>query len=415
MDYNVRQPLDFEDLAYQCPGFDSLELREDGELSPVTIGSYNRYKAELYKIGVTIMRDVYFTRHRETDALHGLISRLYERLRRWEQSIPPELCVESHPPVDAGTGPDRLRRGIFAIQALSLRVSYDSMQMLLFRPLVSPSSGIESQGSVRGSFSVSSTASTNSEKLSRLLRVAQHQCWTSATRTSLITQRPDLLDSFLFAVPAIYTGVHAFAAGVVLVLLALSEPLSARGQESKRGIARIIRIPKTTKLRSPVWNQMTEVLTDLLRVVAAEETAALLSESGRLDLGEAPPRLDTFGAPTIQYEAPEAEACIDSQRDSLQNELASPCGQVPTATIARAATTDGAADLPTPGAQGDGTVETSLQPTADAPDNATAGMEDLWNSYQVAYSLDFMLGMDQAWFWNGAPPYGSKEGPGTGT
>lgn len=353
------------------------------------------------------MRDVYFTRHRETDTLHGLIRRLHQRLWRWEQSIPPELRVESHPPVDADTGPDRPRRSIFAIQALTLRVSYDSMQMLLFRPLVSRSSGIDSQGSVRGPFSISSTTSTNSEKLSRLLQTAQHQCWTSATRTSRITQRPDLLDSFLFTVPAIHAGVHAFAAGVVLALLALSDPLSARGQESKRDLARIIRIPKTTKLRSHVWSQMTEVLTDLLRVVVAEETAALLSGSGRLDLDEAPPRLDTLGAPTVQYhEAPEAEACVDSQRDSLQDELASTCGQGPTAPIARAATAGRAVDdLPTPGAQSDGTVGTSLQPTADAPDiNTTAGVEELWNPYQVAYPLDFMLGMDQAWFWDTAPP-----------
>ncbi|RSL55344.1 hypothetical protein CEP54_009409 [Fusarium duplospermum] len=112
-DCNVRQPVDIEDAAEPCPGFCSLEKREDGEFRPVTIGSYNRYKAEMYKIAITIMRQIYFTKHRGPEELCRLISGLHQRLLAWERSIPPELRLESHTSIGSEDNRDAYLRRVF--------------------------------------------------------------------------------------------------------------------------------------------------------------------------------------------------------------------------------------------------------------------------------------------------------------
>ncbi|RMJ19316.1 hypothetical protein CDV36_001005 [Fusarium kuroshium] len=304
-DCNVRQPVDIEeDAAEPCPGFGSLEKREDGEFRPVTIGSYNRYKAEMYKIAITIMRQIYFTKHRGgSEELCRLISGLHQRLLAWERCMPPELRLESHTSIGSEDNRDASLRRVFAIQALTLRVSYDNVQIFLFRPLIHIGGVPRSHACTRESSPslVARAGLDQNNAPSSFIEIAQQQAWTSATRTSLVAQRPDLLRLFEFGFPAIHVGVHAFSAGVMLGLLALLGPLSARGQESKRGIARIIQIPKTTKLRSHVWSQMTDVLTDLMHVIAVEETKALIADPAGLDCRGVPTKPDLFGEPPDHY------------------------------------------------------------------------------------------------------------------
>ena len=301
-DCNVMQPRDVEDTMEQCPGYGSLEQREDGEIRPVTVGSYNRYKAEMYKIAVSIMRQVYFSPHHRPEELVRLISNLHQRLLAWERSIPPELRVESHPHIASGDSREASLQRMFAIQALTLRVSYDNVQIFLFRPLITIGGVPRSRVTTRENSPAPATRGTSMENVpSSLVKLAQQQCWTSATRTSMLAQRPDLLRLFQFGFPAIHVGVHAFSAGVMLGLLALLGPLSTRGQESKRGMARIIQIPRTSTLRSHVWSQMTQVLTDLMHVIAAEETKALIANPAALEFSETPAKPDVFGEPPDHY------------------------------------------------------------------------------------------------------------------
>ncbi|KAF3346298.1 Histone deacetylase phd1 [Verticillium dahliae VDG2] len=254
-DCHVQQPLDVEDSFEQCPKFGSTEIYEDGQSRPVTVGSYNRFKAKMYKIANSIMHQIHFTQHNGSEEL----------------------------------------------------LSYDNVQILLFRPLISIGGVPRSRLSTRANSPAPATQATFANVPSAFINIAQQQYWTSATRTSDVVKRPDLLRLFQFGFPAIHVGVHAFFAGVMLGLLALLSPLSARGQESKRGIARIIQIPKSSNLRSHVWSQMTMVLTDLMHVIATEETKALIDDPAGLDLSETHNKPGALGSPQNIIQKPSAE------------------------------------------------------------------------------------------------------------
>jgi hypothetical protein len=307
---SVKMPLDFDDNTDTCPGFDSLELREDGEYWPVTIGSYNRYKFQLYKIATSIMRDVYFTRLHQTDELVRRIRVYHKRLLDWERSTPPELRVESHSRQQPESRDGSLL-GLFAIQAITLRITYDNVQLFLFRPFISLGS-IPNNSHEHSQQQEAHNSSTSAPDVlkrldpdggisSQLATTAQSQCWTSAIRTSLIGEHLEILQSRRINVALVHIGAHCFSAGVMLALLALSNPLSEQSQESKRGIARLVQIHHRSKFGTRIWIQMTAVLTDLLHVIATEETRVLIDGRTNLVQPESNMSIPVFGSPPDMY------------------------------------------------------------------------------------------------------------------
>jgi hypothetical protein len=257
----------------------------------------------MYKIAITIMRRVYFTKYRNPEELTQLISKLHQRLLALEKSIPPELRVESHTHNTLQGDPNQLMlRKIFAVQALTLQVSYDNMQIFLFRPLISIGGIPRSLAGTRENSPGLNNQTNLGNAPSLLLDIAQNQCWTSAMRTSMVGQSSDIMKLSQFTFPAVHVGVHTFSAGVMLGLLALTSPLSARGQESKRAIAKIIQVPKVARLKTHVWGQMTQILTDLIHVIAAEETKALIAGIVGADYNQSLAEPEVFGQPPNPYE-----------------------------------------------------------------------------------------------------------------
>ncbi|KAH6694083.1 hypothetical protein F5X68DRAFT_128374 [Plectosphaerella plurivora] len=410
-DCNIRHPHDGEETSEQCPGFSSLEKREDGELHPVTIGSYNRYKADMYKIAISIMHQVYFGQHQGPEDLCQRVIKLHKRLLVWEGGIPLELRVESHPrEVPGDTAVEPLRR-VFALQALTLRVSYDNVQILLFRPLLSTGGVPKSRFPTRqNSPAPASTTQMNQDNVPEPIRsIAQRQCWTSATRTSLLSQSLDILSLSQFNFPAIHVGVHAFSAGVMLGLMALQAPLSARGQESKRGIARIVQIPKATKLKSHVWTQMTQVLTDLMHVIAGEETKALIANPSELDLSEVLAKPDIFGEPSDYYPRliEPSQAQLDSEHRAPQADTLGRGNDFEDDTSEPRLEAEGTA--PTAGTSGSVRQEMPAAAPFD-PFNTDMGqsglfdMSEMWVPPQVGWPAGSLPGMDQSWMWDWSFP-----------
>ncbi|EEY18670.1 predicted protein [Verticillium alfalfae VaMs.102] len=408
-DCHVQQPLDVEDSFEQCPKFGSTEIYEDGQSRPVTVGSYNRFKAKMYKIANSIMHQIYFTQHNGSEELCQSISKLHQRLLAWERSIPPELRAESHPPNTIEDGEDAALKRIFAIQALTLQVSYDNVHILLFRPLISIGGIPRSRVSTRANSPALATQATFANVPSAFINIAQQQCWTSATRTSEVAKRPDLLRLFQFGFPAIHVGVHAFSAGVMLGLLALLSPLSARGQESKRGIARIIQIPKSTSLRSHVWSQMTMVLTDLMHVIATEETKALIDDPAGLDFSETHNKPGAFGEPPEYY--PEA---VGRDRETSSTEPQEPVSGGDGARIDLAEMHGHASGLTnTQSRTGDtnrqidwiddmtGTGDDSTQ---NDPQRELFDTSGSWLPPQAGWGVGPLQEMDQSWIWDWSFP-----------
>ncbi|KAJ5193272.1 transcriptional regulator family: Fungal Specific TF [Penicillium cf. viridicatum] len=97
--FNVSEPEYLDDTLATCPGIGSYEVREDGTFKPVTIFSYNRYKAQLYSIADPTAHSIRLPH----------IKRTYTRLLDWEKTVPRELKLDSFSEYQIMINDDALR------------------------------------------------------------------------------------------------------------------------------------------------------------------------------------------------------------------------------------------------------------------------------------------------------------------
>jgi len=281
-------PRNMDDASDRCPGFDSVELLEDGNREPVTTLSYQRFKFQLYRIASPITRDVYFNKRSTVQDIIKRVQDINQRLVEWERSVPLELRPSSF---SAQASPDPITK-IFQLQALALQLSYDNIQLILHRPLLVHNGIIHTRRlSSRRTGHTASDYNENGESRildqeTDFLSASKARCWQSARRTSCIDEQPEILKQARNSHAAGYAGIQTFTAGVMLGIFALSHPFSAQAQEAKRGIGRLIKVPKLLGYRTAISDQSGRILEELLRLILAEEMKMLISEeettTGRL-------------------------------------------------------------------------------------------------------------------------------------
>lgn len=399
-DCSVRLPDDMpNDNSEGCPGLESLELRDDGEFRPVTVDSYNRYKAKLYMIANSIMRDVYFSRRFSPPQLFERIRGYHKRLLDWERTIPQELRPESY--TGRELGQDRVLR-LYAVQAFTLRLSYDNTHLVLFRPFVSPNErrlvlDAEDDASTTQEPSPPESLPTEGTASQKLVATARNQCWTSAMRTSLLGEHLDIMDQVGHSLASVYIGVHAFSAGVMLSLLSLSDPLSSMAQESKRGMARLIQI--SGNLHMTIWRQMADVLTELMHVIATEETKALISgQTVSASPAKQTADVATFGCPPDEY----PDATSDPGSVAMSAPTTEQLNPPPGAPAYLHHTVDGmgGAGMYTTPYSGD-----AFQPlTGSYMDDPALGLPRFGDMQQTGL-VGGMPDIDQMWMWDGSYSY----------
>ena len=297
-DLQVEMPVDMDDTCTPCPGFESLELLANGAYEPVTTGSYHRYKSLLYMIAEPITSDMYFQKNRTMKDLVKQVKEVHRRLLDWEKRIPPELRLKSLARRQIGdVRADRVL-DTFRLQALALQLSYDNVQLLLHRLMITYKGGHQiplplpdGQQTRDGEETVGAGGPEGD-----ISRVSRNQCWESAMRTSLIDESPAILDIIRHTPVGAYIGIQAFTAGVMLGIFALSNPFSSQAQESKRGIARLIRIPGTMGFHDAVWEQCAGILEDLVRLILTEEMKTLISEDQGTTVTNQGVQIPSFGA-----------------------------------------------------------------------------------------------------------------------
>ncbi|KAK6368176.1 hypothetical protein LTS17_009917 [Exophiala oligosperma] len=267
---------DIDDTNITCPGIESQEPREHGILRPVTILSYHRYKALLYKLGEPITRNVYFHRHAETNRVIDEVHQIHRRLLDWRGALPPELKLDSV--AGRGTTVEQASsRNTFKLQALALGLAYDNMQIVLHRSLIAygdaredsntPTTTTKRQGRSRG----------QEVDAAEAIKASRNQCWESAMRTSMLGQYPDVLELLRTTPVAAYFAIHALTAGVMLGIFALTDPCSERAQTAKLGISRLIQMPTDFNFREAAWQQCADILENLLRLILSEEMKVLVT------------------------------------------------------------------------------------------------------------------------------------------
>jgi hypothetical protein len=284
---HVQEPLDIDDNSIRCIGFQSVELRRDGTYQPVTVQSYHRHRATLYRIAAPVVRDMYSRGSRSTKDVAKKIREVHQKLQDWQSNLPPELKLRSF--VQQRQQQSDLYRDpvvqVFRLQALALQVTYDNVMILLHRPLLQSELSQHSPSLTKNLNDGSNSAATADPE--RTAKASRQHCWAAALRTSfMIESVPDLLNAARPTPFGAYIGMIAFTSGVMLGIFALSNPLSVEATEAKRGIGRIISMPSTPGYKAALWAQSSRVLEGLLRLILEEEVKALTSGNNRNRTGQ---------------------------------------------------------------------------------------------------------------------------------
>lgn len=287
-DCNLDMPADvFENPNFVAPA--------SGEASPICYSTYQRELNQLYLIASPALKTVFGSRTlRTSEQLNGetyfaLVRHVTENLQKWRACLPSHLGLDLNRDFDPD---DRPGLRAYALQSLSLQLTYDNVLIVLHRPLLARQVDhlytVNKQSPEEGRtdnimYNPTATPSVTQSHLSPdsafpNTQTTSPDLWmNAATRTSRVTELPALAqlatDSHLCA----FLAINLFNAAIVLAVMALSEPLSDTAQEVKRTITRILRLEDLLGRRSALSKQSTAVLKNVVIMLLRRESTAMLA------------------------------------------------------------------------------------------------------------------------------------------
>lgn len=248
-----------------------------------------------------------------------------QRLTSWCEQLPASLRFNFDCDVSVEAS---LEQKVYQKQALALQLTYDNILIILHRPIMaqqvdslcrtSPVSAHD-VGDVWSTTAASASGtSAENSNFSSLIDSPQ-QWWSAAVRISHITKLTNTAklatDSHLVG----FLAIILFNSAIVMVVYALSDPLSDRAQEAKRSLARILRLENLLGKRSSLSRQSGVILEDVIQLLLDRETQAMLGP-GRNGGGLAPASSSTTGYhSTVE----------DALRDPLHPNVHSNSGNAP--------------------------------------------------------------------------------------
>lgn len=131
-------PRDMEDTQAVHPLLNSLEYSATTHPARVTLGTYQRYKFELYTIASSIIGSIYNLDSPKSGDVRHQAAVINTKLVDWFERLPAELRLKNNSEVHtnnlSSTELDVYR--LFELQALVLQLAYDNVQIILHRPFL---------------------------------------------------------------------------------------------------------------------------------------------------------------------------------------------------------------------------------------------------------------------------------------
>ncbi|RAH76558.1 hypothetical protein BO86DRAFT_451583 [Aspergillus japonicus CBS 114.51] len=259
-DCNLSMPADI----YENPSF-AHPVSDDS--ASVCYSPYQRELNRLYLIASPAL-EIIFGSH---SFLHS-----------WRQCLPSHLVLDLQQDFRAT---DEQSSKAYALQALSLHLTYDNILIVLYRPLISRqvdhlwtsnmSPGVDD---IHSTVFATAAAPDTSKRTPIQASTASSEFWMKAAiRTSRITELPVLAQLATESHLVAFLAINLFNAAVVLAVMAISEPLSDTAQEVKRTMTRILRLQDLLGKRSALSRQSTQVLKKVVTMLLRRESAAMLA------------------------------------------------------------------------------------------------------------------------------------------
>ncbi|KAH9227150.1 hypothetical protein K456DRAFT_1801993, partial [Colletotrichum gloeosporioides 23] len=297
-DYNVDLPAEFS----ESPFFGSEATQ--AQVTSVCYSPYQTELTQLYLIASPALKKIFGSLSARAtcqyfDSEHrSLITNVIQRLSSWRRRLPPELCLDLKRDYDPSTTGWSVRAHL--LQSLSLQLTFDNLLIVLHRPflarqlenlslsspgpngssvaeMISPSAShggpqnLASQGSVHSphenqEFGIEPTA-------------ISEQWWDAAVRTASVTELPQLTQLATESHLVAFVAMNMFNAAIVLILVALSDPLSDQAQGIKRPITKVFRLEELLGQRSSLSSQSSAVLKNLIRLLLRREGEAMIGSA----------------------------------------------------------------------------------------------------------------------------------------
>ncbi len=287
-DCNVTMPADIHESSH----FKSNSTIQ--EPLPICFSAYQRQLNMLYIIASPMIETIFgirtSTSAKQVSGNHysRLVEDVSKRLENWRQHMPSHLTFDFDRDIQPDA-PPMLKT--YRLQALALQLTFDNIIIILHRPFLAQQVGSLSTGTPEhlrnDGRSVSSghiseplapVHGSNGPKLNNDPHLpSSAQWWAAAVRTSRVTEFPQLAqlatDSHLVA----FLAINLFNSAIVMVVYALSDPLSDRAQEAKRNVTRIYRLQVVLGQKSTLSMQSSFVLQDVIHMLLNREAEAMLS------------------------------------------------------------------------------------------------------------------------------------------
>ncbi|EYE94653.1 uncharacterized protein EURHEDRAFT_378109 [Aspergillus ruber CBS 135680] len=274
-DCNINMPADvWENQSFVLPRAE--------QANSICYSPYQRELNRLYLIASPALEIIFGSRTlRASNQLVGdtyaaLVKEATQNLQKWRNGLPNHLVLDLQRDFHSDGGSDAKA---YALQSLSLHLTYDNVLIVMHRPLLARQVdhlSTTTNGPSPGSCEIDPmTAASPKPNLSQ---TASSELWmNAAVRTSRVTELPVLAqlatDSHLVA----FLAINLFNAAIVLAVMALSEPLSNTAQDVKRTITRILRLQDLLGKRSALSKQSTTVLKNVVTMLLRRESAAMLA------------------------------------------------------------------------------------------------------------------------------------------
>ncbi|KAK9328173.1 fungal-specific transcription factor domain-containing protein [Lipomyces starkeyi] len=281
-DCNVTMPADI----YECA---RPRCENSDDDSVICYSQYQRQLNMLYIIVSPLIETIFGMRsfgsrkRYSADNYAASMQAVSQRLAVWREQLPRNLLFNFDCDIQQNASP---RRRAHHLQALALQLTYDNILIILHRPVLvqqidrlckaRPGQESEANDHLANNVGTSPPNPADGDNLSISITSSQ-QWWNAAVRTSGVTTMPNTIqlatDSHLVA----FLAIILFNAAIVMVVCALSDPLSDRAQEAKRNITRIFRLEEFLGKQSTLSRQSSIVLQDVIQLLLNRETEVMLA------------------------------------------------------------------------------------------------------------------------------------------
>lgn len=278
-DCDIPMPSVFSEHLVDIQSFEAGDI----ELSP-----YQTNLNRVYYVASPMLENIYSIRcsgDATTSEMAQTVKQIDEKMRVWRRELPANLDLDQCLDLSAHSP---LKEKVHQLQALSLRLTYLNLMIVIHRPLLADWRLWRKHGPQADGLQNDPNTGANQQVYERSFE----QCLSAALDISRLGQRkPNLILLAGRTHLLSFLAMNIFTSSVVLFICASSDILSNAAQEAKRGMSRNLKILKSLPNAGSLSKQCSTIVSDLIHMILDTEKEEMLLGPLEADQAVEPVRL----------------------------------------------------------------------------------------------------------------------------